>query len=116
MFSYLLDWNLLLVFGFDFDKLNALEIQSLAILDSFCMMKVQDLCPLPEEHILPSLGNTHLFSFFIIRRITFYIPNLFQIRFAEKMNNLYVNEQRRLKLGRQEDGLACLLLRRICPV
>ncbi|KAI5437519.1 hypothetical protein KIW84_023583, partial [Lathyrus oleraceus] len=48
--------NPLLVFGFDFDKLNALEIHFLAILDSFCMMKVRDLLLSPEEQVLPLFG------------------------------------------------------------
>lgn len=51
------------MFGFEFDKLNTLEIKSLAILDTFRMMKVHDLLPLPEEQVFPFLDNIHLFSF-----------------------------------------------------
>lgn len=67
---------------FDFDKLNALEINSLAILDSFRMMKVQDLLPLPEDKVLSFLGNIHLFFFFIIRCTRFYFPNSFPVLFC----------------------------------
>lgn len=72
------------VFGFDFDNLNALKIKYLDILDSFLMMNVRDLLHLPEEQVLPFLGNTHLFSFCIIRCTTLYFPNPFHVLFADK--------------------------------
>lgn len=66
-------------------------------------MKVWDLLPLSEEHILPFLGNIHLFYFFITHCITTFIPNPFPSRFVEKMTDLSVKEQKRLMLEAQAE-------------
>lgn len=49
--------NPLSVSGFYFYKLNDQEVRSLSILDSFCMMKGQDLLSLSEDQMLSFLGN-----------------------------------------------------------
>lgn len=41
--------NPLLVFGFDYDKLKALEIQALEILDAFRIVKVKDLLNMTDD-------------------------------------------------------------------
>ena len=50
------------VSGFDYDKLNALEIRALAFLDAFWIVKVKDLLQMAEdpEQISNFLGNDYM--------------------------------------------------------
>lgn len=49
--------NPLSVSRFDFDKLNDQEVMSLAILDSFRMIKDRDLLSLSEDQMIYFLAN-----------------------------------------------------------
>lgn len=55
--------NPLHVSGFDYGKLNALEILTLAILDAFWVVKVQDLLNMVEnsERMSNFLGNACMY-------------------------------------------------------
>lgn len=66
-YRFLIYWSdsPLSVFGFDYDKLSALEIRSLAVLDAFRIVKVKDLLQMAEdpEQIYDLLGNAYMFLF-----------------------------------------------------
>ena len=51
--------NPLSITGFNYDKLSSSELSSLAILDSFRMMRVKELLPLSDEELLTYLGNCY---------------------------------------------------------
>ena len=54
--------NLLLMFDFDYGKLNCLEIQAFAILDTFLVVKVKDLLNMVDdlEQISNFLVNAYM--------------------------------------------------------
>lgn len=55
--------NQLPVSGFDYDKLDSLEIRALAILDAFRVVKVKDLLNMVDdpEQISNFLGNVYMY-------------------------------------------------------
>lgn len=68
-------WELLLpnllvrlsISSFNYDKLNALEIQALAVLEAFQVVKVKDFLHVADDPEMFSkfLGNAYIFSLFL---------------------------------------------------
>ena len=54
--------NHLSITGFNYDKLSNSELSSLAVLDSFRMMKVKELLPLANDQLLTYLGNYRFYA------------------------------------------------------
>ena len=68
--------NPLSITGFNFNKLDELEVLSLEILDSFKMMKVKELLLLSDEELLVFLGNCLPFISVAFHYYRFDIVNL----------------------------------------
>lgn len=93
--------NLLLVFDFDYDKMNALEVRSLVVSNAFQVVKVKDLLHMAEDSeqfynfsgnaymqfllLLNNLINPHVFFYFFLC-----LPLL------EKMANVNLFDQKKL--------------------
>lgn len=90
--------NLLSVFMFAYDKLDALEVQVLAILDAFWVVQVWDLTNMVDDpkQISNFLVNAYISFNILYLLIYINLLNCFLVPFLSKITSLKLNEQRKL--------------------
>lgn len=84
--------NPLSISKLNFNKLNNHEVRSLAILDSFGVIKVWDLLSIPKEEIISLLGNDYLFTLRTTWDTVLYSANFFSY-FAFRKNDWHLCER-----------------------
>lgn len=86
------------IYKFDYDKIDALEVQALSILDAFQVMRFKDLMNMVDDQkqVLKYMGNinTPFIILQIIPLCSFYGFSFFF--YSAKMTNVNLKEQRKL--------------------